>query len=810
MPRIHLDVGADTSADHRNLVTKLSEHDSALDALEGGGGAGVNVQRFGALGNGITDDRAAIQAAIDAVAAIGGGLVYFPPGVYVVGRNGGNSYSLLINALNITLRGELARSWLQHPVGMPNAQVAIVQVNDTSHVLFDRMSFDGNWGNAVTQIASTTSNLSLPTGTLTVDDTSQFPSSGTLLLNTWAAGVVTQQTVTYTAKTATTFTGCSGGTGALLPRTKVGILDSNTGLNHVSQVDPKNHGIFVRGSTDVIINQCRFRDIYGDGVWLGASLSNNAAESRDVWMLACSTDITARNGVSLGGPASRVRLVDCVMTNIHSTAFDTEAPDGATRDIVLSGSHLGGWWNPSNPGFQSNSPLSIVGGGGQVDPSPAIFARSYRVTDCTIEGGVQIANAVDTVVRDSRIVCDFTGMSFCPIILQGAGDDVWITDNEIYVRTLNSSGVAANGGIAVASYNTELRPKGVHVARNRIHAKNGAVGIQVTSPGGTAGTFGSSTSVTRSDYGLVGGHATATTLQDTTKNWTPGEFVGATVQAFIGSTPTTAVITGNNNNTLNFASWSAGTPSGGAYGILGSLKSTGAGWTTNQWQGFTVVSGGFIGVVTSNSSDTLNLYTGSDGISWRTAQGDPGLVPAVGGFVIRPTQGVVHVVDNEINLADDGNGAGGIGLQVTTTLAGSYVEAARNTVIHPAGPAIKVTANLSAPFASLELVDNVGRDFEPTTSLTSVVNLTLQTGTIATDFTRLVLRGNRPEGVAVPALSGVVAGQWLVEDGTTQRWAGFGAPAIVAPKGSAYYRVDGGAGTTLYVNETGTSTWAPK
>ena len=43
-----------------------------------------NVQNFGAKGDGITDDTAAIQRAIDAAAAAGGGQVYVPTGTYIV------------------------------------------------------------------------------------------------------------------------------------------------------------------------------------------------------------------------------------------------------------------------------------------------------------------------------------------------------------------------------------------------------------------------------------------------------------------------------------------------------------------------------------------------------------------------------------------------------------------------------------------------------------------------------------------------------------------------------------------------------
>jgi hypothetical protein len=56
---------------------------ASLNALTAS--VGRSVKDFGARGDGVTDDTLAIQAAIDVAEAEGGGVVYFPPGVYVVG-----------------------------------------------------------------------------------------------------------------------------------------------------------------------------------------------------------------------------------------------------------------------------------------------------------------------------------------------------------------------------------------------------------------------------------------------------------------------------------------------------------------------------------------------------------------------------------------------------------------------------------------------------------------------------------------------------------------------------------------------------
>jgi hypothetical protein len=72
------------------LVTTLNADVITIDMLLGANGvnAGIglgifNVKAYGAVGNGVTDDTAAIQRAITACVAAGGGIVWFPAGIYV-------------------------------------------------------------------------------------------------------------------------------------------------------------------------------------------------------------------------------------------------------------------------------------------------------------------------------------------------------------------------------------------------------------------------------------------------------------------------------------------------------------------------------------------------------------------------------------------------------------------------------------------------------------------------------------------------------------------------------------------------------
>jgi hypothetical protein len=121
----------------------------------------ISVKDFGAVGDGVTDDTAAIQAAVDAVGAAGGGTVYFPAGTYsVVNGNpsaGGwdSQIAIWVKTDNVHLVGagvgatiiKLANNGNAHVVKFGSRSGTIITVSNCS---ISNMSIDGNRTNQTT------------------------------------------------------------------------------------------------------------------------------------------------------------------------------------------------------------------------------------------------------------------------------------------------------------------------------------------------------------------------------------------------------------------------------------------------------------------------------------------------------------------------------------------------------------------------------------------------------------------------------------------------------------------------------------
>jgi hypothetical protein len=87
----------------------------------------VSVKDFGAVGDGVTDDTAAIQAAINATQAAGGGVIFVPLGAYKI------SSTLTITGNGVVLQGAAFNSF--HDTGSPTYPVRFNWVGGASPMI---------------------------------------------------------------------------------------------------------------------------------------------------------------------------------------------------------------------------------------------------------------------------------------------------------------------------------------------------------------------------------------------------------------------------------------------------------------------------------------------------------------------------------------------------------------------------------------------------------------------------------------------------------------------------------------------------
>lgn len=122
-----------------------------IGAITDTGGQVFNVKAYGAVGDGVTDDTAAIQAAINACAAAGGGVVFVPTGTYLCSsapQSGpsGSPYCLLVPS-NVILYLSSA-SKLTIPNGI-NAGVVLFSTSANNCGVVGNGIIDGNKANQI-------------------------------------------------------------------------------------------------------------------------------------------------------------------------------------------------------------------------------------------------------------------------------------------------------------------------------------------------------------------------------------------------------------------------------------------------------------------------------------------------------------------------------------------------------------------------------------------------------------------------------------------------------------------------------------
>lgn len=567
----------------------------------GGGGSGANLPVFNIADHGAVTGSgssqwaanvAALQACVDAAVAVGGGTVWVPGNTYEITQSvSAPTACWTVVGNGITLAGVRDRSWIKMAAQADDDAVALVQLDGNSDIHISNLGFDGNWGNYVTYVAVASSRAVI-SGTLSVVDTTGFASSGSFVAVTSAGG----ETITYTGKTSTTFTGCSTSTGYVKVGSAVMVADSNAGQNHATQVDPKSHALMLRGVSNVTVEGCQFKQVYGDFIWVGAS-TTQTSYAKNVLVRDCYGKVAARDGLSTAQMAETLTMDHVRFEHVFAQAFDSEPIDTFVRDVHITNCYLDGWANPGNPARSSNAPVSIVGGG--TYDGTATDMRFVRIEDSIINGSTIIHGAQDVRLRGNRHVGDFGGNSLPLIYMTQQCDNVEIDDCYFYDRTSAINGVAAStiylsaaasGGTRVAA------PANVKITDCQIQSRGGRSGISVIGTGG-------------GDVFINSTHSAVADLSGTSTS--------------IDASTTVAVA--SNNQSLATLTAKVGASSDGAALPVATINTH----ATFNTTGFPT-SGSL--KVTSNAGVQIVAYTGKTGTSFTGCSGGTGTI-STGGLI---------------------------------------------------------------------------------------------------------------------------------------------------------------------------------
>jgi hypothetical protein len=107
------------------------------------GATGWNVKAFGAVGDGVVNDTAAIQRVLDFVAGVGG-QVYFPSGIYIVSGTAAGRALLLTTTNPVVICGDGWSSVIKLGATGGFNQVRPLVMQSSANVTVEAIKFDGN------------------------------------------------------------------------------------------------------------------------------------------------------------------------------------------------------------------------------------------------------------------------------------------------------------------------------------------------------------------------------------------------------------------------------------------------------------------------------------------------------------------------------------------------------------------------------------------------------------------------------------------------------------------------------------------
>lgn len=264
--------------DMRGKIIALSEGPTAGSLYRN-----VTADPYNAVGDFAADDTAAIQAAIDAVHAAGGGVVYLPNGTYRVTRQSSSPAECLLLKSNVTLLGEGPGAILK--LGDNEGDAARIIVTERPTLVFADRTFAAEEIEIeeVDTFLVTIEDHDLETGDgplVPSNSGGALPTGLTAATNYWAikydddhlmlalslSDALTRRPVVITDAGTGTHT-LSDGVDCVRPSHDMALRNfSIDGNKQNNDVDEHKHGIFVFDAHHITFENLDIRNCCGDGV----------------------------------------------------------------------------------------------------------------------------------------------------------------------------------------------------------------------------------------------------------------------------------------------------------------------------------------------------------------------------------------------------------------------------------------------------------------------------------------------------------------------------------------------------------------
>jgi len=411
--------------------------------------AATNVQDYGAVGDGVTNDAVAIQATIDAIDAQGGGTLFFPKGVYVL-----NSGITLCSSL--TILGENG-SIIRQSDSVPQWAIRGVSVNN---VVFDTIQIES------TGTAFTDGNQRL----LQIESGSNLELLNCTFYNARSLGVVFDACTNVKVSNITAKNNYATG---LTFRNQCGAVTITNSYFYSNGNTTVATGSFGRGlliwqSANCTVTGCVFEDNTEYGLRLYSEIADTVG-NRNIAISGCTfrnngTIATSKIDLFLydeSGRIERVAIAGCTFnTRTGNTAVAVQG-----KNVSLTGCVFKAITPQTSTGVALfGSDNTVVSGCVFTNVALAVTYSSTEIpTNCTIANNqcidvVQFNNDVfgtGHIINGNYIKHGGAGVSDVGILIIRADTDLVVSNNVIdgFYRGIN---VASTGGYITFQNNTTL------------------------------------------------------------------------------------------------------------------------------------------------------------------------------------------------------------------------------------------------------------------------------------------------------------------------------------------------------------------